>query len=160
MTWRGEFEAVRYQVDFRLGPINQWFWRVNVTGTGLVDIVYGQDIGLATKGTVQSNEAYVSQYLDHHIWQEGEELVVLSRQNQPQNEKFPALIQGSFQKLVGYSTDGYQFLDVHLNKRTHQALGKRYLANEVYQYEFAYTALQTEAVQLTNESKEFVFMVR
>ncbi|MGQ7570462.1 hypothetical protein ACTGY0_10605, partial [Streptococcus suis] len=79
------------------------------TGTGLVDIVYGQDIGLATKGAVQSNEAYVSQYLDHHIWQEGEELVVLSRQNQPQNEKFPALIQGSFQKLVGYSTDGYQF---------------------------------------------------
>lgn len=36
-------------------------------------------------------------------------------------------------------------------------MGKRYLANEVYQYEFAYTALQTEAVQLTNESKEFVF---
>lgn len=63
MTWRGEFEAVRYQVDFRLGPSNQWFWRVNVTGTGLVDIVYGQDIGLATKGAVQSNEAYVSQYL-------------------------------------------------------------------------------------------------
>ena len=49
LTWRGEFEAVRYQVDFRLGPSNQWFWRVNVTGTGLVDIVYGQDIGLATK---------------------------------------------------------------------------------------------------------------
>lgn len=96
LTWRGEFEAVRYQVDFRLGPSNQWFWRVNVTGTGLVDIVYGQDIGLATKGAVQSNEAYVSQYLDHHIWQEGEELVVLSRQNQPQNEKFPALIQGVF----------------------------------------------------------------
>ena len=43
---------------------------------------------------------------------------------------------------------------------TPEALGKRYLANEVYQYEFAYTALQTEAVQLTNESKEFVFMVR
>lgn len=158
LTWQGEFEAVRYQVDFRLGPSNQWFWRVNVTGTGLVDIVYGQDIGLATKGAVQSNEAYVSQYLDHHIWQEGEELVVLSRQNQPQNEKFPALIQGSFQKLVGYSTDGYQFFGRSFKQtNTPEALGKRYLANEVYQYEFAYTALQTEAIQLTNESKEFVF---
>ncbi|MGC2933349.1 hypothetical protein, partial [Enterococcus faecalis] len=106
LTCMCEFEAVRYQVDFRLGPSNLWFWRVYVTGTGLVDIDYGQDIGLATKGAVQSNEAYVSQYLDHHIRQEGEELVVLSRQNQPLNEKFPALIQGSFQKLAGYSTDG------------------------------------------------------
>ncbi len=96
LTWRGEFEAVRYQVDFRLGPSNQWFWRVNVTGTGLVDIVYGQDIGLATKGAVQSNEAYVSQYLDHHIWQEGEELVVLSRQINRKMRSFQPLFKGVF----------------------------------------------------------------
>ena len=66
-----------------------------------------------------------------------------------------------FSKLVGYSTDGYQFFGRSFKQiNTPEALGKRYLANEVYQYEFAYTALQTEAVQLTNESKEFVFMVR
>lgn len=96
LTWRGEFEAVRYQVDFRLGPSNQWFWRVNVTGTGLVDIVYGQDIGLATKGAVQSNEAYVSQYLDHHIWQEGEELVVFRDKINRKMRSFQPLFKGVF----------------------------------------------------------------
>lgn len=158
LTWKGQFEELTYQADFKLGPSNQWFWRIQVEGEGEIDIVYGQDIGLALKGAVQSNEAYVSQYIDHHIWKSEKELVVLSRQNQPQQGKFPALIQGSLQELVGYSTDGYQFFGRQFKQTdTPEVLEKITLENEVYQYEFAYTGLQTKPVKLAGDSAEFVF---
>ena len=36
-------------------------------------------------------EAYVSQYLDHHVTQDNGTIVVSSRQNQPQSGKFPVV---------------------------------------------------------------------
>ena len=117
-------------------------------------------IGLATKGAVQSNEAYVSQYLDHHIWQGAKSLLFYRDKINRKMRSFQPLFKGVFKisRLLNgrLSIFGRSFKQTN----TPEALGKRYLANEVYQYEFAYTALQTEAVQLTNESKEFVFMVR
>ncbi len=112
LSWSGEFLDVHYQVDLQLAE-DCWFWRIQLTGSGKADIIYGQDIGNALKGAVQSNEAYVSQYLDHHVTQDNGTIVVSSRQNQPQSGKFPLVEQGSFQPLRSYSTDGYQFLAEH-----------------------------------------------
>ncbi len=157
LSWSGEFLDVHYQVDLQLAE-DCWFWRIQLTGSGKADIIYGQDIGNALKGAVQSNEAYVSQYLDHHVTQDNGTIVVSSRQNQPQSGKFPLVEQGSFQPLRSYSTDGYQFFGrTYKVTNLPQALAHETLANEVYQYEFAYIALQSESYQLSDETTEVIF---
>jgi cellobiose phosphorylase len=157
LTWKGNFLGTDYQVDLQLEE-DCWFWRVQLQGAQKVDVIYGQDLGNAAKGAVQSNEAYVSQYIDHHVSQDKDAIVVSSRQNQPQAGKFPLVEQGSFQPLRGYSTDGYQFFGrAYKATNVPQALGQETLANEVYQYEFAYIALQTEVYQLSEKPTEIVF---
>ena len=123
-----------------------------------VDVIYGQDLGLADKGAVRSNEAYMSQYIDHKVFQDEENgYVVCSRQNQPQSSGFPYIQQGSLHRAKSYSTDGFQFYGLsYKDTNEPQALTAESLANEVYQYEFAYTALQSEKVDL-NGTQHFVF---
>ena len=159
LTWQGVFHAVSYQVAFKLAKDGIWFWQVTLSGDGqAVDVIYGQDIGNAAQGAVQANEAYMSQYVDHHVTQDETNIVISSRQNQPQNGKFPLVEQGSLSPLVSYATDGYQFFGT-LYKETNQptALSDAQLANEVYQYEFAYIALQTGKLVLKPQNESIVF---
>ncbi|MDA9470990.1 GH36-type glycosyl hydrolase domain-containing protein [Enterococcus sp. 5H] len=159
LIWKGTFSDVSYQVVFQIAESGIWFWQVGLTGSGQkVDVIYGQDIGNAAKGAVRSNEAYMSQYVDHHITKENETIIISSRQNQPQAGKFPVVEQGSLNPLVGFSTDGYQFFGREY-KETNQAkaLTQTCLANEVYQYEFAYVALQTQTYLVSEVETEVVF---
>ncbi len=65
--------------------------------------------------------------------------------------------QGSLTKAVGYSTDGFQFYGLSYKEtNVPKALLQPSLANEIYQYEFAYAALQSEQVELAGEAR-FVF---
>ncbi|RHW43560.1 cellobiose phosphorylase [Neobacillus notoginsengisoli] len=159
VVWEGKAGSVDYQVTFTLSNQQIWFWTVTAEGNGHeIDIIYGQDLGLADKGAVRTNEAYMSQYIDQTThYDEEYGYVVCSRQNQPQNSGFPYLQQGSLTKAVSFSTDGFQFFGLSY-KETNQPeiLTKDNLANEIYQYEFAYTALQSERVKLSGKS-EFVY---
>lgn len=159
VIWTGKIENLSYQVVFHLTDQGIWFWEVNVEGNDTkVDVIYGQDLGLAEKGALQNNEAYISQYIDHRIFKDDARgYVVCSRQNQGQSTGFPYLQQGSLTRSVGYSTDGFQFFGKSY-KETNQpeVLVEPALANEVYQYEFAYTALQSEKVKVSGKEK-FVF---
>lgn len=155
LTWEGEFSGFYYQVAFKLAENGMWFWRVLVRGgVGTFDIIYGQDIGNALKGTIQANEAYMSQYLDHHVSRVSGGYIISSRQNQMQNGKFPLVEQGCLSPTAGFSTDGYQFFGTSY-KETNipEALLKKNLDNEVYQYEFAYIALQTELFEVTGDDE-------
>ncbi|MCM3783602.1 cellobiose phosphorylase [Neobacillus mesonae] len=159
LEWTGTARNIEYSVTF--GPTDKgvWFWDVRLRGEGQkVDVIYGQDIGIADVGAVRSNEAYLSQYIDHAIFEDSEKgYVVCSRQNQPQGGKFPYLQQGSLTRARGYSTDGFQFFGLTYKETNEpEALRKAQLANEVYQYEFAYTALQSELTKLAGETA-FVF---
>jgi cellobiose phosphorylase len=157
--WEGTVEQVRYQVTFSLTEQGIWFWDVIVNGHDVeVDIIYGQDLGLADKGAVRTNEAFVSQYIDHKVFEDKHKgFVVCSRQNQPQRGAFPYIQQGSLTKAIGYSTDGFQFFGLSYKETNEpESLTKEFLANEVYQYEFAYIALQSERVKLTGTAR-FVF---
>ncbi|MBP3041486.1 cellobiose phosphorylase, partial [Bacillaceae bacterium Marseille-Q3522] len=161
VIWKGKEAGVAFQVVFKLTNQGVWFWDVTLEGSPEeeVDLIYGQDIGLADKGAVQSNEAYVAQYLDQVVFQDEKKgYVVCVRQNQPQSGgTFPYLQQGSLTKTIGYSTDGYQFFGKSYKVTNEpESLWKGSLANEVYAYEFTYTALQTERVKLTG-TKRFVF---
>lgn len=159
LVWVGNAEGVTYQVVFAPTAQGVWFWDVTVNGHGeKVDVIYGQDIGIADPGAVRSNEAYLSQYIDHAVFEDDKwGYVVASRQNQPQGGVFPYVQQGSLTRATGYSTDGFQFFGLSY-KETNipESLLKPSLANEVYQYEFAYTALQSETVVLNGEAR-FVF---
>ncbi|MBS4196065.1 GH36-type glycosyl hydrolase domain-containing protein [Lederbergia citri] len=157
--WEGSYNKVNFKVTFTLTNQNIWFWDVNVDGNGVeVDVIYAQDIGLADQGAVRSNEAYMSQYVDNKVFKDEKRgYIVCSRQNQPQSTGFPYVQQGALSKVVGYSTDGFQFFGKSYKETNKpEVLSKATLANEVYQYEFTYTALQSERVQLSG-SAQFVF---
>lgn len=160
VKWNGTAEGITYQVVFTLTDKSIWFWDVQLEGQDAeVDVIYGQDMGLASRGALQSNEAYMGQYIDHVVFEDQETgFVVCSRQNQSQSKGcFPYLQQGALTKAIGYSTDGYQFFGKSY-KETNQpeALYKDSLANEIYQYEFAYTALQSERIKLQDKA-QFIF---
>ncbi|WP_303753697.1 cellobiose phosphorylase [Enterococcus sp. S86.2] len=158
VTWQGSVEEIRYQVDFTLSKKNIWFWTITLKGEGqVVDVIFGQDLGNAAKGAVQSNEAYMSQYVDHKVTQQENGYIITSRQNQPQGGEFPVVEHGSLTKNRGFLTDGYQFFGTNYKTTaTPQALAIDQFENEVYQYEFAYPVLQSEKMTLQGEA-EVVF---
>lgn len=150
LVWMGRFENVAYQVVFTLGPDDVWFWQVDLSGNGeVVDVIYGQDLGVAAKGAIQANEAYVSQYLDHKVFNDAHGYKIVSRQNQAQAGTNPAVQLGSLQPVAGFSTDGHQFFGKNYTLTGQpDALAMEHLPSTVYQYEFAYVALQTEKMRL------------
>lgn len=169
LVWEGEIQpgpeipgleqSIRYQVVFTLAGDGIWFWDVSVLGSGVeLDLIYTQDVGIASPGAVTSNEAYLSQYIDHAVFEHQERgYAVCSRQNQPQDGKFPYLQQGSLTGASGFTTDGFQFFGLSYKESDRpEALYQEKLANEIYQYEFAYTALQTKKSLLDGEA-HFVF---
>ncbi|KAF6562109.1 cellobiose phosphorylase [Paenibacillus sp. EKM202P] len=156
IIWEGFTAGVGYQVTFTLSRLGVWFWDVTLQGDDVeADIVYGQDIGIADTAAVRSNEAYLSQYIDHTVYHDEQRgYTVCSRQNQPQSQAFPYIQQGSLTRTVGYSTDGFQFFGLSYKETNEpEALRRDSLANEVYQYEFAYTALQSERIKLAGEAR-------
>ncbi|MBD2872463.1 GH36-type glycosyl hydrolase domain-containing protein [Paenibacillus arenilitoris] len=160
VRWTGEALGVSYRVTFTLMPGLIWFWEVALSGEGVeADVLYGQDVGLADKGAVRTNEAYMSQYVGHTAFRTEERgYAVCSRQNQPMSTGFPYLQQGSLTGSAGYSTDGFQFFGLSYKETdVPEALGREHLANKVYQYEFAYTALQSEKATLGSGETAFVF---
>lgn len=155
LKYTGQIKGVSYEVLFTLATENAWFWDITLDGNSqTVDIIYGQDIGVAYTGALQSNEAYVSQYLDHKVFEKEGYYTIASRQNQKQGETNPYLEQGSLTGAIHYTTDGYQFFGKEY-KLTNQpaALKKERLASEVYQYEFAYIGLQSTKVVLDQTRK-------
>ena len=153
LFWIGNYEGVKYQVSFSLRD-NLWFWTVDIEGDKqTIDLIYGQDIGLALRNTVKSNEAYTSQYIDNKILTDDGNYIIISRQNQPQSDKFPAIEQGSLNDLDSFSTDGYQFFGKQYKiDNEPKALQQRQLDNEVYQYEFTYSGLKTKKIILNRKS--------
>ncbi|WP_404405765.1 GH36-type glycosyl hydrolase domain-containing protein [Jeotgalibacillus malaysiensis] len=157
--WTGRVEGIQYDITFHLSDQLIWFWEISLSGADkTVDVVHGQDIGIADRNAVRTNEAYTSQYIDHAVFEDEESgYLICSRQNQPQQNKFPALQIGSLGKSTGYSTDGFQFFGLSFKETdTPEVLTKPSLENKVYQYEFAYAALQSETV-LLDGAADFVF---
>ncbi|WP_340025398.1 cellobiose phosphorylase [Paenibacillus sp. FSL K6-1096] len=158
LVYEGTAEAIRYRVIFAPARDGIWFWQLQLSGSGeQVDVMYGQDIGVAEKGGLLANELYMSQYLDHSIWEGESGYAVCSRQNQPQATGFPYLQQGIIGKqAIGYSTDAMQFFGIsYKGSYVPEALSGN-LQNRNYQYELAYTALQTEPMTLS-APVEFAF---
>ncbi|MBF2468731.1 cellobiose phosphorylase [Listeria welshimeri] len=144
VEYRGIAGPFRYTIQMNFHE-HGWFYDVSVDGAETFDLIYIQDLGLAEQAAVRTNEAYMSQYIDYHVTEGTNGFTVQARQNQPQNDRFPAVQMGALTKIVGYATDGFDIYGTDY-KVTNEiaALAKKSLPNRVYQYEFAQISLQTE----------------
>jgi cellobiose phosphorylase len=115
-TWEGAAAGVRHSVSLWLHPRrNLWLWRVQVANAGArplaCDATVVQDVGLGSRGFVMSNEAYVSQYIDHHVARHlrcGP--VLMSRQNLAQGTAHPWVAHGCLDGAAAFATDAMQLL--------------------------------------------------
>ncbi len=115
-TWQGERAGIAHQVTLWLeADQNLWLWTVQIRNRRRealpCDALLVQDLGLGDPGFLMNNEAYASQYLDHHVAQHPRMgPVLMSRQNLPQAGGHPWVAHGCLQGAVGYATDFLQFM--------------------------------------------------
>jgi 1,2-beta-oligoglucan phosphorylase len=111
VVWEGEESGVSHRITLWLHPRSSvWLWRLEVVNRRdrelSCDAVFLQDLGLADQGFLMNNEAYVSQYLDHHVAQHPRlNHVVMSRQNLSQGGAYPWIAHGCLEGAAGFATD-------------------------------------------------------
>ena len=158
--WKGRHGNFEYECRLELlARQNTWFWNVTVTNNGkkkeTVDVVFSQDLGLASMGMVRSNEAYSSQYIDHEPLKHPKfGYCISSRQGQKQDKGFPWIMHGCLDSAAGYLVDGFQFFGLGYKAGgAPQALLQKKLPNKRVQYEFAMPALQSKPATLAPGEK-------
>lgn len=115
-VWEGETAGLRHAVTLWLHPERPlWLWRVEATNTGTApvacDATLVQDVGLGARGFLMSNEAYASQYIDHHVETHADAgPVVMSRQNLAQGGRNPWVAHGCLDGAASFATDALQLL--------------------------------------------------
>lgn len=118
-----------------------WHWTITNTGDEPreVDLLFTQDVALATAAEVARNEYYVSQYLDLTPLDFDGSTLLCVRQNMPA-ERHPRLALGSTVGTVGWATDAWQLRD---DGRGAGLDPTRDLPSTRWQHEHTLAALQT-----------------
>jgi cellobiose phosphorylase len=155
VVWEGETQCIRHRVTLRLlRDRPAWLWCVDVTNQGdlavPLDAIFAQDLGLGALAFVANNEAYASQYIDHHVARHAAYgPVVMSRQNLAQDGKHPWLMHGCLEGAEAFATDALQVWGpAHRDAdRIRLAYGTR-LANRRRQHETSCVALQSLPIVL------------
>lgn len=157
LKFSGMADNISYEILFRPSG-SLWFWDISLEGNGeKVDIVYGQDIGMANQCAVLENELYAAQYLGHTVLEDARGFHICSRQNLLQDDAFPFLQQGMLNgRAIGYSTDGLQFFGLSYKAGNVPAALSKGLECKVLQSESSYIALQSCSVTLT-QKQSFTF---
>src|SRR5205814_4679653 len=100
IVWEGVTDDGRHRVTLQLlSDKPAWLWRLEATNAGAaavsVDAIFAQDLGLGARTFVTNNEAYASQYIDHHIAPTSSYgPVIMSRQNLAQGGRPPWIMHG------------------------------------------------------------------
>jgi cellobiose phosphorylase len=154
-VWEGEQSGVGHRVTLWLHPrLNAWFWRVEIVNRRdeelPCDAVLIQDLGLGDQGFLMNNEAYASQYLDHHVAVHPRlNHVLMGRQNLSQGGAYPWVAHGCLEGAAGYATDFRQLMGpAYRDADQLEVLFGTNLPSERLQFETACAALQSKAVTL------------
>jgi 1,2-beta-oligoglucan phosphorylase len=155
VVWDGESLGLRHRVTLWLhARSNVWLWHVELANRGAAelpcDAILVQDLGLGGRGFLMNNEAYVSQYIDHHIAADPQlGPVVMCRQNQAQGGKHPWVALGCLDGAAAFATDALQIFGPAFRdaESIGCALGTD-LPNQRQQHEVACPALQSRAFVL------------
>ncbi len=159
LKYQGEIRDISYEVTFIPSP-SAWFWDVSLRTTGearTIDLVCGQDVGIADKPSLLENELYAAQYLGHTVIMDKNGYHICSRQNLVQSTGYPYIHQGILNaRAVQYSTDGLQFFGLSYKACQIPAALSKDLPSQTLQFENSYTALQSERFRLDG-SRHTVF---
>ncbi len=153
IKWEGIAGDINYTVVLTLVSETIWCYSISLNGNGeKVDLLYGQDISLAMKGSTLTNELYMSQYIDHKVLKGKNGYIVASRQNQSQANSNPYFEQGTIDiQAIHFSTDAMQFFGKEYKFTNIEKVLFSDLEDVNYQFEMAYIGLQTEPIQLVDE---------
>ena len=155
IVWEGMTRGIRHRVTLRLLPDKiAWLWCVEATNTTNVpvpiDTIFLQDLGLGVRPFVANNEAYASQYIDHHIANDARHgPVVMSRQNLPQDGHHPWVMHGCLEGANAFATDALQvFGPSHRDASALRLPFGTRLAHRRLQHEGACAAIQSFPITL------------
>jgi cellobiose phosphorylase len=148
--WTGSWRGLDYRCTCWLPQGDAWVFQVRIenrTINGVIcDAILVQDIGLAERAHVRSNERYTSQYVDHFAVPHAEMgYLLMTRQNLPQaNKTHPWLLHGCFPRCTGYCTDAFDFFGVtYKADGIPKALSLETIGQRVRQYEAGCAAIQS-----------------
>ena len=155
VAWEGQMRGLHHRVVLRtLRDQVAWVWRVHVTNASdasiPVDAIFLQDLGLGLRPFVAGNEAYASQYIDHHVVRSPRfGPVVMSRQNLAQDGRHPWVMHGCLEGATAFATDAMQTFGPRYRDASalRPPFGTR-LADRRLQHEVACVALQSSSVTL------------
>jgi cellobiose phosphorylase len=152
-AWEGEAGGLRHRVTLWLPPKEKvWLWHIEVANAGGSDLpcdaILIQDLGLGDRSFVMNNEAYVSQYIDHHVAADPRlGPVIMSRQNQAQAGGHPWIALGCLTGAAGFATDATQLFGPAYRDGDMTACGVgAELSNRRLQHEVACVSIQSRAV--------------
>ncbi len=155
IVWEGESFGLQHRVTLWLHARSTvWLWHLELANRGAVelpcDAILVQDLGLGGRGFLMNNEAYVSQYIDHHIAADPQlGPVVMSRQNQAQDGRHPWLALGCLDGTAAFATDALQlFGPAYRDADSIRYAPGTDLPSRRVQHEVACPALQSRAVTL------------
>lgn len=114
---RGRWQGLALHLSLRLADDSAaWYWHLRVHNTGsqaaTVDLIHAQDLGLAARGAIRTNEYYVSQYVDlSPLEHPSRGWMVAARQNQAHaGRTHPWALVGSLGRAAAYATDALQLM--------------------------------------------------
>jgi cellobiose phosphorylase len=150
VVWEGTASRIRHRVTLRLLPdTSAWLWCVEATNASKaaipIDAVFIQDLGLGDRAFVTSNEAYASQYIDHHVARHPlHGPVIMSRQNLAQRGQHPWVMHGCLEGAEAFATDAMQlFGPRHRDASAFRLPFGTRLADRRLQHEGACAAIQS-----------------
>ncbi len=154
-VWEGEEKGVGHRVALWLHPRSSaWFWRLDIVNRRdrelSCDAVFIQDLGLGDQGFLMNNEAYASQYMDHHVAQHSRLThVLMSRQNLSQGGTYPWAAHGCLEGAAGFATDYRQLMGPSHRDADQFRFGfGTGLPSERLQFETGCAALQSKVAAL------------
>lgn len=153
--WSGSAAGITHRVNLQLDARDSaWRWSLEVRNARramiVCDAVFIQDLGLGDPGFLMNNEAYASQYLDHHVAlhpQLGS--VAMARQNLAQGGRNPWILHACLEGAAGFATDLRQLLGpAHRDADAFALPFGTALPSERLQHEAGCAALQSQPVEL------------
>jgi 1,2-beta-oligoglucan phosphorylase len=154
-VWDGEAQGLRHRVVLELDArLSLWLWQVEISNSGdaavRCDSILVQDLGLGDRGFLMNNEAYASQYIDHHVAEHPRVgHVLMARQNLAQDGRHPWVAHGCLSGAVAFATDLRQVTGPAY--RDAGTVGPPFgtsLPSQRLQHETACSALQSPPVEL------------
>ena len=155
IVWEGTTHGIAHRVTLCLPPtLSGWLWRIDITNMtdspAQMDAILLQDLGLGAPEFISNNEAYASQYIDHHVAHDARfGSVVMSRQNLAQHGRHPWVMHGCLDGTNGFATDAMQLFGPAYRDASGLQFATEYaLANRRLQHEVACAAIQSRSATL------------